>query len=179
MINLDDCVLIIVDVQEKLRLVMSERDKLVKNLSILVQGAKVLGIPVISCRQYPQAIGDTIPEIKEHLGDISPVDKRCFSCAASDEFMEKLKASGAKHCIVCGIESHVCVYQTVRDLQRLGFHTHVPVDGIASRISENKQVAVERMRHEGAILTSVEMVLFELLQTSEHPDFRTISKLIK
>lgn len=179
MINLKDSVLIIVDVQEKLRLVMSERERLVRNLGILTQGAKILGIPVINCRQYPKALGDTVAELKEHLEGIESVDKKCFSCAASEDFMGKLKNTGAKHCIVCGIESHVCVYQTVRDLQRQGFHTYVPIDGVASRLSDNKKVAIERMRHEGATMTSVEMVLFELLETADHPMFKAISKLIR
>jgi nicotinamidase-related amidase len=179
MINQNNSVLILVDVQQKLCPVMAGNTELVKNLSILVQGICTLDIPVIVCRQYPKAIGDIIPELQEHLGCIKPVDKMCFSCAGSEEFMEKLKSCGASHCIVCGIESHICVYQTVRDLQRLGFHTHVPLDGIASRTIENKHVAAERMRHEGATVTSVEMLLFELLQTSEHPQFKTISKLIR
>jgi nicotinamidase-related amidase len=158
---------------------MEQREELVKNISILVQGAKILGIPIINCRQYPKALGDTVAELSGILEGIEPVDKLCFSCAANAEFMAKLKAFGAKHCIVCGIESHVCVYQTVRDLQRQGFHTHVPYDAVTSRTAANKLVAVERMRHEGATMTSVEMVLFELLETSEHPKFREISKLIK
>jgi len=179
MLKREDCVLIIVDIQEKLLPVMDNRDELVKNVAILVQGVKILGIPVINCRQYPKALGDTVPEINRCLEGIEPVDKKCFSCAGSEKFMEVLKATGAKHCIVCGIESHICVYQTVRDLEREAFHTHVPYDAVSSRTNANKMIAIERMRDEGAAIGCVEMLLFELLGTADDPAFKEISRLIR
>jgi nicotinamidase-related amidase len=170
--------LIIIDVQEKLLAVMHEKDNLVKNICTLVKACRLLEIPVVNCRQYPQAIGETVPPIQELL-ETEPVDKRCFSCMASEEFKNRLTAAGCERVILCGIEAHVCVYQTARDLASAGYEVEIPADAVTSRTPANKQIAIDRLRQEDAIISSTEMSLFDILGTSEHPCFRDISRLIK
>ncbi|AQQ72563.1 Isochorismatase family protein YecD [Limihaloglobus sulfuriphilus] len=170
--------LVIIDVQEKLLSVMHEKDTLVKNICTLVKACRLLEIPVINCRQYPKALGETAAEIQELLTD-EPVDKRCFSCAAGDDFQKRLKSTGCEKLILCGIEAHICVYQTARDLISAGFKVEIPADAVDSRTAENKQIAIERLRQEKALISSIEMSLFDMLETSEHPKFREVSRLIK
>ena len=170
--------LVIVDVQEKLLNVMHGKDALVKSICVMLKSAILLDIPVINCRQYPQALGDTAAEINDIL-TTEPVDKRCFSCAGSEEFIQRLNQTGCEDVILCGIETHVCVYQTARDLLSAGFGVHLLADAVTSRNPDNKRIAIERMAAEGITISSVEMTLFELLETSEHPCFRNISKMIK
>ena len=179
MLNIDDCCLVVVDVQEKLAAVMDCGDQLFENLSILVESAKILGLPIINCRQYPKALGQTIEPIADMLSDTDPIDKMVFSCCGSDEFNDRLSSIDRQSVMLCGIETHVCVYQTAMDLLRMSHIVHLVTDATSSRTAANKTVAISRMQTEGVKLTSTEMVLFGLLKTADHKNFKQIAKLIK
>ncbi len=179
MLEIQNCCLVVVDVQGKLAQLAHDRDVLFKNIRILIKAAKILAVPIFCCRQVPDALGPTVPEIAELLTDCEPIDKASFSCCGSDEFNTGLKRSGATQVILCGIETHVCIYQTAVDLITGGYEVSLIADAVSSRTLENKRVAIDRMTGEGVKVSSVEMALFELLRTAEHPRFRQIAELIK
>lgn len=179
MLNEKDCCLIIVDVQGKLARLMHDKETLFKNIRVLIQSAKILNIPILWCQQVPAALGPTVPEISELLTGLEPVNKSCFSCCLSDEFNRKLNALGRKQILLCGIETHVCIYQTAVDLLANGFQVDVITDAVSSRTLDNKQIALNRIAALGAKLTSTEMALFEVLRTADHPQFKQIAKLVK
>ncbi len=176
--NVIDAALVVVDVQERLLSVVAKRDSLVENISKLAIAANYLGMPILWCRQNPNALGDYPDSISKHL-TTAPIDKMCFSCSLCAEFDDKLSSLGVRDVVVCGIESHICVYQTSRDLSRKGYNVEVVSDAISSRDLNNTRIAIERMRAESISVSSLEMTLFDLLGTAEHPRFRDIAKLIK
>jgi nicotinamidase-related amidase len=179
MLTVDDSVLLIIDVQEKLLRVMFEKEPLFSNLQQLIKGCSLLGIPVVFTEQNPAGLGGTVLELKELVTVFEPVVKFSFSCCAESGFNEKLKNLGRRQVIVCGIESHICVYQTSMDLLAGGYEVHLVGDCVSSRTSINKELAVRRMISEGVKLTGLEMCLFELLRTSKAQQFKAISALIK
>ncbi|UCG47209.1 MAG: hydrolase [Phycisphaerales bacterium] len=179
MLTIDDCCLVVVDVQGKLAQLMHEKEALFKNIRILIEAARILGIPIVWCQQAPDALGPTIPEVAELLAGVEPIDKVSFSCCGGGGFNEALAAAGTKQVLLCGIEAHVCIWQTAMELLGKGLDVHVAADAVSSRSRENKQVALDRMAAKGADIVSTEMAIFELLGTAEHPDFRRIAKLLK
>jgi len=179
MLEIEKSCLVVVDVQGKLAELMWEKERLFKNVEILVKSANILDIPIIWCQQYPKALGETIPQVTEHLKDISPCDKMCFSCCGSEEFADKLHDTGRRQVLVCGIEAHICVYQTSVDLLDADYEVQVVGDAVSSRTKENKDAALNRIQWEGAAITTTEMALFELLGTAEHPNFKDIARLVK
>lgn len=179
MLEIQRCCLTVVDVQGKLAHLMYGREALFKNIQILVQAAKILEIPILWCQQCPDALGPTIPEIEQLLADIEPINKAAFSCCGAGQFNAGLNKLGRNQVLLCGIETHVCIYQTAIDLLRQNFNVIVIADAVSSRAVENKQIALNRLAAEGAKIYSTEMVLFELLKTAEHPQFRQIAKIIK
>jgi nicotinamidase-related amidase len=179
MIKRQDAFFVLVDVQGKLANLMFEKEILFRNLRILIQGLRELEIPIVWAEQYPEGLGETVPEIKEVLKGLKPISKRSFSVCRNTELMQKIKASGRKQAIVAGIESHVCVYQTVSDLLAKDYGTTIVADAVSSRTKENKELGLQKMLSEGAWVTSVEMLLFELLENAEGESFKKISKLVK
>jgi nicotinamidase-related amidase len=179
MLDIRNCCLAVVDVQGKLAELMHGKDALFKNIQILIQSAKILDVPILWCQQVPDALGPTVPEVAQLLADIEPINKAVFSCCGADQFTAKLNESSRNQILLCGIEAHICVYQTAADLLAKGFEVNVVVDAVSSRTLDNKQIALNRLAAEGASVTSVEMALFELLRTAEHPKFRQIAKLVK
>ncbi|MHC4169907.1 MAG: hydrolase [Planctomycetota bacterium] len=179
MLDIDDCCLAVVDVQGKLAQLMYGRDALFKNIQILIRAAQILEMPILWCQQVPDSLGPTIPEISELLVDLEPANKAVFSCCGTEQFNTRLNASRRGQLLLCGIEAHICVYQTAVDLLGKGFNVHVIADAVSSRTLENKQIALSRLAAEGVSISSVEMALFELLRTAKHPEFRQIAKLVK
>jgi nicotinamidase-related amidase len=171
--------LVVIDIQEKLLPVMAEPDRVVKNTGIMIQIAKALDIPILWCQQVPKALGPTVNELTLLLEGIEPIEKSSFSCGGNETFITKLDAVKPKSAILCGIETHVCVFQTAMDLRQKGLAVHVVADATSSRTLENKHIGLDRMKQEGATITSVEMCLFELLKDAKHPKFRELAKLIK
>lgn len=179
MLEIPQSSLVVVDVQGKLAQLMADKETLFKNVRILIQAAKILEIPILWCQQVPAALGPTVPEIAELLTDDEPIDKASFSCAGHEPFNAKLEVLGRKQTLLCGIETHVCIYQTAMDLLGQGREVTVIADAVSSRTAENKQIALARLAAEGVAIASTEMVLFELLQTAKHPQFKPIAKLVK
>ncbi len=179
MFDPENSVLVVVDIQGNLAQLMDDKDQLFSNTQILIQAAQSLDIPVIVTEQVPEKLGQTIPEIAYHVDTSTIVEKESFSCCGSFEFLQSLNSTDRDQVIICGIEAHVCVFQTVADLLEHQIPVQVVVDAVSSRTSENRAIGLERMKAIGATLTSTEMVLTELLRTSTHPKFKEILKLIK
>jgi len=166
--------LVVIDVQEAFAKAVEGFEAVAAQTAILVQGAKVLGLPVLVTEQYPQGLGDTVPQVREALGDVSRLAKTVFSAAQADGF----DLAGRDQALVCGIETHVCVNQTVHDLLGGGVEVHVAVDAVGSRTAANRELGLRKMAESGAILTSVETALFELLGAAGTDEFKTIQKLV-
>lgn len=178
-ITTENTIGLVVDIQERLFPAMFEKETLLKNCLMLVQGLAELNVPQIVTQQYTKGLGETIPEIISEIPDFSFIEKRNFSCCDELQVVERIHNLGAKNIIICGIESHVCVLQTAVDLKEAGFNPIVVMDCVSSRTKENLELAKERFRFEGIMMTSYESILFELTRSSIAPEFRTISKLVK
>lgn len=179
MLGLESTVLVVIDVQEKLTRVMYQRDRLINNLQKLIRGIQVLDVPIILTEQYPQGLGATISEISQLLSNIQPLPKLSFSCHGNENFVRRFDALGRRQILVSGIESHVCIYQSVSDFINLGYEVHVVTDAVSSRTLENRKIGFNLMKQTGAILTSTETVLFELLKIAKGEKFKTISQIVK
>ena len=174
--------LLVVDVQERLAAAMPADSlaAVVKNMRILIQGARVLGLPVVVSEQYTKGLGPTLSELREVLPEGAPViEKLHFSCWGSPELASTIKGLGRDQWIVVGIETHVCVFQTVRDMVDHGLVVHVPVDAVLSRTRQNVDAGLRLMERAGAVLSSTEAVLFDMLELAGTPEFKAISKLVK
>jgi len=179
MLDEKNCLLVVVDVQAKLAELMHEKETLFKNIRILIQAAKILDIPVLWCQQAPAALGPTVTQIAELLAGFVSINKSCFSCCLCQEFNEKLEELNRKQVLLCGIETHVCIYQTAVDLIERDYEVEVIADAVSSRTSANKEIGLDRIAAVGARLSSAEMALFEILRTADHPQFKQIAKLVK
>ncbi|OGO14670.1 MAG: hydrolase [Chloroflexi bacterium RBG_16_48_7] len=179
MFNTDNTILIAIDFQEKLVRAMYQKEKLIENTQKLIKGLQVLEVPVISTEQNPQGLGVTIPEIASLFPEYRALPKFSFSCCSDRDIARDIGNSGRSQVLIAGIEAHVCVYQTAMDLMRLGYEVQIVSDCVSSRSPENINVAIERLRSEGAKITSLEMALFELLGKAEGPKFKEISKIVK
>jgi nicotinamidase-related amidase len=179
MLKTSDTALAIIDVQGRLASIVHEKEELLRNLQILIGGAKALELPILWLEQYPKGLGPTVSEVADLLPGQKPLEKLCFSACGQEHFPEKLRESGRRQVLIAGIETHVCVYQTTRDLLDRGYHVEVVADAVSSRQPENKRIALARIRDEGAAVTSVEMALFELLRTAEAAQFKEIARLVK
>jgi nicotinamidase-related amidase len=179
MVTLENCALVVIDVQGNLAHAMDGKEALFTNLGKIISGMKILGVPIIWTEQVPAKLGKTIPEIAQALEGLTPVEKTSFSCFGNERFARDVAATGRTHFIVCGIEAHVCVYQTVRDFLAAGYNVEVVVDAVCSRHERDKAIGVEKMKHLGAQITSVETALFELMATAESAKFRQIQKIVK
>ena len=179
MITSTDTALVLVDVQAKLTPAMYAKEVLLENLKRLVQGVRILKVPILWTEQNPAGLGPTLPEIANLLPDRKPVSKFSFSCCGSEQFRNELNALNRKNMLIAGIEAHVCVYQTAADLIDLQYEVQVIADAVASRTFENKMIGLEKSKSVGAFLTSTETVLFELLKDAKSEKFKEISKIVK
>jgi nicotinamidase-related amidase len=179
MLKPQNTVLVIVDVQGKLAQLMHDKEALFANLQRLIQGIQVLEVPIIWLEQNPKGLGPTIPEVAALLPDGEPIPKFSFSCCGNAAFMRALRGAQRANVLLCGIETHVCIYQTAMDLLALGYGVHVVADAVSSRTAENCHIALDRMRDARACITSTEMALFELLRTAKAPQFKAIAKIVK
>jgi nicotinamidase-related amidase len=166
--------LVVIDVQEAFAKAVDGFDGVVAQTTILACGARVLGLPLLVTEQYPRGLGDTVPALREALEGIERLPKTVFSAARADGF----DLAGRDQALVCGIETHVCVNQTVHDLLGGGVEVHVAIDAVGSRTAANRELGLRKMEDSGAILTSVETALFELLGEAGSDEFKTIQKLV-
>jgi nicotinamidase-related amidase len=173
----DDTVLVIIDFQEKLMKAMSQSEKVYKNTNLLLVAAEQMGIPVIVTEQYPRGLGSTVNEVKEYLKEYQYIDKVLFS--AYEGLKDVISASGRKTILITGSETHVCVFQTTRDLIEDGYNVHVVKDAVCSRTKDNYLNGLELMKDVGAVITNTETVLFDLIKIAGCPEFKVISPLLK
>ncbi|MDD2585520.1 MAG: hydrolase [Syntrophomonadaceae bacterium] len=175
----DDCALVIIDLQEKLMKAMKDQDRVYKNTNLLLAIAKEFDIPVIVTEQYPRGLGATVEEIKNHLPEeYFYLDKNSFS-ALNEEMQAILDKIGRKKIIITGSETHICVFQTARDLVNKGYHVYLVRDAVCSRFDENYENALSLMSSLGAVITTAETVVFDLLKQAGTPAFKAISPLLK
>ncbi len=179
MLKTENAVLVVIDVQGKLATLMHNRDEFYKNIVRMIEGAKVLDIPVLWNEQLPDKLGTTIPEIKSVLEGAAPLVKKTFSCCGNKDFVTQLKGLKRKQVLLVGMETHVCVYQTAQDLLAEGYEVFLVADAVSSRSLENKQIGLSTMKDLGARITNVEMALFEMLQTAEGDQFKQVIRIIK
>ncbi len=173
-------VLVIVDVQERLFGAMDadRRDEVIANLKLLCTATRRLGVPTIVTEQYPKGLGHTVPELRALVED-GVIEKTAFSCCGAPLFVDELHARRADTVILAGLEGHVCVLLTALDLLERGFHVSVVADAVCSRKASTLELGLEQARQAGAVVTSTETVLFQLLGSADHEAFRDIAKLLR
>ena len=171
--------IVLIDIQGKLAEIMYESRKLIDNLEILVKGAQLLDIPIIWTEQLPDKLGVTSEKISKLLKNQNPIIKSEFSCVKNAEFSTFIKNNKYTHFLLCGIETHVCVYQTAKDLLTLGHKVEIIIDGVSSRTELNKNIGIEKITSLGAKVISVEMLLFEKQEIAVGKEFRELIKIIK
>jgi nicotinamidase-related amidase len=173
----DDTALVVIDVQDRLLPAIADGDRVVWNIRRLIDGARTLGMDVVATEQYPKGLGATATVLAERLGEIP--DKLMFSCRECGDLIRQLAERGRRKLLVVGIESHVCVQQSVLDLMGEGFRVYVAVDAVGSRHRIDCQTALRRMDSAGAVLTTTEAALFEWCEVAGTPEFRQISQLVR
>jgi len=177
----EQCALIVVDMQEKLLPPIWEKERLVRNVQLLIRLAGILKIPALVTTQYAKGLGNTVPDIASMLPDTLPIDKLMFSCFGSDVFCSMLKRLPGQRTtiLLCGMETHICVMQTALGALRDGYLVHVAADAVSSRTELNWRIGLDRMRAAGAIPSSTEMMIYELLRSSGAPAFREMLPYLK
>jgi nicotinamidase-related amidase len=177
----DQCALIVVDIQEKLLPPIFQKDQLVSNSRLLIRAAGVLKFPALVSTQYAKGLGQTVPEIAALLPETEAIDKDRFSCFGSDAFCTLLRRlpGNRNTLLLCGMESHICVMQTALAALREGYIVHVASDAVSSRSEWNWKIGLERMRAAGAVISSTEMMIYELMRSSSSPAFKELLPHLK
>lgn len=177
----EQCALIVIDIQQKLLPPIFRKEQFIKNSQLLIRLANILDIPVLLTTQYAGGLGGTVPEISSLLPKSQAIDKQMFSCFGSDVFCSLIKRLPGNRTTVllCGMEAHICVTQTALDALREGYLVHVASDAVSSRTEANWQVGLERMRAAGAVISSTEMMIYELLRSSGSPAFKQMLPYLK
>ena len=175
------CALIVIDIQEKLLPPIFQKERLVRNAQLLIRLAGILKIPTLLSTQYSKGLGNTVPEIASLLPDVQPVEKLDFSCFGSEVFCSALKrVPGNRNTVLlCGMETHICVAQTALAALREGYLVHVAANAVGSRTELNWQIGLDRMRAAGAVISSTEMIIYEVLGSSGSPEFKDMLKHLK
>jgi nicotinamidase-related amidase len=176
----DASALIVIDVQEAYRGVTIDHERMVERVVRLVRASQIFDIPALVTEQYPKGIGRTQVEVSEQLtARQTVIEKMTMSCCGQPQFIESLEALGRRQLVVCGIEAHACVSQTVHDLLSLGYEVHLPRDAISTRFQCDADVAWQKMTGSGAVPSSTEMVLLEWVRSAADPRFKDVHRLIK
>ena len=177
----EQCALVVVDIQAKLLPPIFQKEQLVRNAQLLIRAADVMKIPSLVSTQYAKGLGATVPEITSLLPDATAVDKEVFSCFGSDMFCTSLKRLPGKRntLLLCGMESHICVAQTALAALREGYLVHIASDAVSSRTEWNWKIGLERMRAAGAVLSSTEMMIYELMRSSGSAEFKELLPYLK
>lgn len=174
------CALVVVDIQEKLLPPIHEKERLVRNSQLLVRAAKILSLPVIVTTQYSKGLGQTVAEIASLLPDVTPLDKLEFGCFGNGQFCSTVaNLNGRNTLLLCGMETHICVLQTALGALAQGHRVHVAADAVGSRSELNWRLGLERMRNAGTVISSTEMMIYELLGKSGTPAFKEMLQYIK
>lgn len=178
-INKENTVGLVIDMQERLVPAMEGQEELLNNCQVLINGLQELGLPLLVTQQYSKGLGETVEPIRSIIKDFKTIEKKDFSCCDETTFANELEKLNATNIIICGIESHVCVLQTAIDLKEAGLNPVIVMDCVSSRSYDNIDLAAERFRYEGIMMTSYESILFELTRSASAPEFKAISKLVK
>jgi len=179
-LEIENTALAVIDVQGKLTGLVHEHEKVLTHIEYFIRAAESFALPILWSEQAPDKIGETIGSIKSLMYPmIKPIPKRSFSCYGCPEYVEYLKKINRRQILVTGIEAHVCVYQTVRDLHRHGYQVHVIADAVSSRQQFDRDLAIARMRDEGITITTAEMAMCELLKTADSVQFKKIMSFLK
>ena len=179
MLNRYNTGLVIVDIQGKLASLVHGSEAMISQTVKLVQAAKLLDLPIVFLEQLPEKLGSTIPELQAHLGDIPAIEKSTFDGCGSEEFLQAIDAASVDNWLVCGIEAHICVYQTAVSLKQREFGVELVQDCVSSRTLENKELALTKLNQLGISLTSFEMCLYELIKDANDPIFKQVLPLVK
>ncbi len=179
LLKAENTCLLIIDIQKRILPVIKDYELVVENTLKLIKGFKAMGLPIYYTEQYPKGLGPTEEQIVKELDGIRPTDKMTFSCSGAGELFNILKANNHSQIVVCGIESHVCVQQTVLDLIENDFQVNLAADAVSSRKEKDYAVALNRMRHHSAEVTTTESILFELLNVCGTDVFKQVSKIVK
>jgi nicotinamidase-related amidase len=180
MLDRNDSVLVVIDVQEGYRNQTFEHERMVASVRRLVEAAKIIGVPILVTEQYPKGLGHTQSEVAEGFPPEQAVfEKMSMSCCQQPAFAERLASQRRSQVVVCGIEAHACVNQTVHELLERGYQVHVPHDAISARFPTDYRIGWEKVIGSGAIPSTVEMVCLEWIRTAEAPEFKAIHRLIK
>jgi nicotinamidase-related amidase len=177
LMNAEDSALLVVDAQVKLLEIIPQRARIVWNIRRLLDAADALHVPIAATEQYPDRLSPTVPELRERIG--AAPNKMCFSACVCGEIFETWRADNRYRVLLCGIESHVCVFQTALDLVAAGFEPYVAVDAVGSRYTIDYEMALRRMESSGVTLTTTETAMFEWCRTADRPEFKKISALAK
>jgi len=179
MFAIDKTIMLLIDVQGQLSQLMYEKEKLFRSLGTLIQGMKILEVPIIWMEQIPKNLGPTTEVISKYLTGEDPIEKFSFSCCDEPQFMDQFKKAGRTQVLLTGIETHICVFQTGHDLIQQGCEVQVVSDCVSSRTKENNEIGIQRIVQSGGQVTCVEMIFFELLKAAQGDKFKQIIKLIK
>ncbi len=177
----EQCTLVVIDIQEKLLPPIFQKEQLVRNSQLLIRAAGILKIPALVSTQYAKGLGGTVPEIASLLAGTEPVDKTLFSCFGSDAFCSLLKRlpGNRNTLLLCGMESHICVAQTALGALREGYLVHVASDAVSSRTKWNWKIGLDRMRSAGTVISSTEMMIYELMRSSSSAEFKELLPHLK
>jgi len=175
-IQVDECALVVVDIQEKLLPPIFNKEEMVSNSQLLIRFAQIFNIPVLLTTQYTKGLGPVIAEIASLVPGTAPIDKLEFSCFAKDTFCNAVKSLPGQRntMLLCGMEAHICVLQTALDALNNGYLVHVASDAIGSRAVDNWRVGIDRMRSAGCVISSTEMMMYELMRRSGTAEFKEI-----
>jgi len=179
MLTTDTTLAVVIDFQEKMMPVIRNQEDIIKKSATFIEGCRLLGVPVLITQQYTKGLGETVAPIKQALLDFEPIEKISFSCYDSEEFYDKLKAHEKNSVFILGVESHICVQQTVLDLLPYDYDVHVLADCVGSRFETDFHYAIRRMEHAGAKITTAESALFAMMQRADHPRRKEITNLVK
>jgi nicotinamidase-related amidase len=177
----DRCALVVIDIQEKLLPPIFQKEQLIRNTQLLIRAAGILQMPSLMTTQYAKGLGQTVPEIAALLPEGEAIDKQLFSCFGSDAFCSLLKRLPGQRntLLLCGMESHICVTQTALAALREGYLVHVASDAVSSRTEWNWKIGLSRMGAAGAVISSTEMMIYELMRSSGSPAFRELLPYLK
>lgn len=172
-------VLLVVDIQEAFQGHIDQIERIIERSKIMIQAAKLLEMPIVVTEQYPKGLGHTLGPIREVLGDCLYYDKVTFSCCQDNSIRKALRNFNRSQVLLVGIETHVCIMQTAYDLMEMQLQPYIAVDAVGSRCQEDRQVALQRLQNDGIVLTTTEAAIFEMAESSKHPAFKEIAKLVK
>ncbi len=175
----EDTVALFIDYQEKLVPAIANNEEIVAKSAVFAKGLREIGVPIAVTQQYTKGLGETVPAIREALGEFTPMEKTSFSAMGCEQFVTWIKEQGKRTVLVCGVESHICVLQSIMDLASEGYRVFIVADCVGSRAVYNVDYAIQRAALEGAYVTTCEAALFEMVQGAGTPHFKAISKLVK